>query len=130
MSISKAQIERVASLHLDKISSMQNEAKLFGLISDRVDSQKVRSISKRLSAMFRKGQHTVKSYLDRTNTIKHIEVSALDSTASIVGLLVDPNGGYTYKTLMVNIDGRSVKVSDLDEAVKVIYNHFKAKGLH
>lgn len=121
MSISKAQIERVAKLH---------EAKLFGLMSDHVDTQKVRAISKRLSAMFRKGQHTVKSYVDRTNTQKHIEVSALDSTAKIVGLLVSPKGGYFYKTLMVNIDGRSVKVSDLDEAVKVIYNHFKAKGLH
>lgn len=98
-------------------------------MSDHVDWQTVKSITKRLSAMFRKGQHTVKSYIDRTNTHKHIEVSALDSTAKIVGLLVSPKG-YVYKTLMVDIDGRKTKVRDLDEAVKVIYNHFKAKGLY
>jgi hypothetical protein len=89
----------------------------------------MKSISKRLRFMFKKGQHIVKSYVDRTNTFHFFEVSALGSVAKIEGILVSPKGGFTYKTLIVNIDGIKKKVKDLDEAVSVIYKHFKSKGL-
>lgn len=135
----RAQIERIATLHIakmnpqesiDKISSMHTEAKLFGLMSDHIDMQTMRSVTKRLRSMFRNGQHTVKSYVDRTNTFKYIEVSALGSLAKVEGIFVGPKGGFTYKTLSVNIDGTKTKVKDLDEAISVIYRHFKSKGMY
>ena len=114
---------------VQKISKKYIESRFFGLMKDTIGNQQLSRVVKRLEWMFKKGQHTVRSYVDRSNTYKHIEVNALGSSAKIEGVLVNPKGGFSYANLVVDIDGSKTKISDFDQAVELIYQHFSDLGL-
>ena len=78
--------------------------------------------------MFKKGQHTVKSRLERSGE-KYIFVEAQGSVVTISGFRQE-GSGYSYKDLTVDIDGRIVKkTEDLREISHLVLKHFTRLGL-
>jgi len=112
-----------------KISKIYIESKLFGLMKDTISNQDMSRIIDRLKWMFKKGQHKVLSHVDRTNTVKVIEVHSSNSVAKLEGVFVNPKGGLFYRNLVVDIDGTRAKVQNFDQAISLIYKHFSDLGL-
>ena len=111
-----------------RVASRYMEARLFGLLSNQIGWQDLKRFEDQLQWMFKKGQHTVKSIVDKSGD-KVILVEAQNSTLKISGFKSD-GSGYAYKNLVVEIDGRVVKKTDkLDEVRKIVSRHFKSLGL-
>ena len=113
-------ITRVASRHM--------EAKLFGLLSNHIGWQKLKRFQDQLQWMFKEGQHTVQSRLDRSGE-KSILVEAQGSLILISGFKSE-GSGFSYRSLVVEIDGRVVKKTErLDEVKKIVSKHLISLGL-
>ena len=111
-----------------RVASRYMEAKLFGLLSNQIGWQDLKRFTDKLQWMFKKGQHTVTSRVERSGD-KVILVEAQGSMVKISGFK-SKGSEYAYKNLVVEIDGRVVKKTDkLDEVRNIVSKHFKSLGL-
>lgn len=111
-----------------RVASRYMEARMFGLLSNQIGWQDLKRFIDQLQWMFKKGQHTVKSKVDRSGD-KVIFVEAQNSVVKVSGFKSE-GSGYAYKKLVVEIDGRLAKKTDnLNEVKSIVSNHFKSLGL-
>jgi len=112
--------QRVASRHL--------ESRLFGLFPNYIGWQDLKRFQDQLQWMFKQGQHTVKSRLDRSGE-KSIFVETEGSVVKISGFKKQ-DSGFSYRSLSVEVDGRLVKkTDDLSEVKKIVSKHLSGLGL-
>lgn len=110
-----------------RVASRYMEARLFGLLSNHIGWQDLKRFIDQLQWMFKKGQHTVKSIIAPTGD-KTIFVEAQGSVVKISGFKSE-GSGYSYKNIIVNIDGKVIRTDKLVEVKKIVSKHFTSLGL-
>lgn len=106
-----------------RVASRYMESRLFGLLSNHITWQDFKRLKNQIQWMFKKGQHKVYSRLQPSGD-KDIIVETQNSKIKISGFK-QSGSGYSYRNIIVEIDGRIVKSTDnLDEVKHIVSDHF------